>query len=211
MHLWEDKPQKFLLLYTYTQMMKFTTGIAATLCGAVIFTFAYPHPLVRAQSTFVAQLVSQASANDFLVRGDAKFKKGDFKGAIADYDQAIRLNSTFVAAFANRGSARAGAKDYKGAIEDFDQAIRLNPRAVAVYVNRGDVRLETKDYKGAIADYNQAIRLSPKDATAYYNRGVARANLRERMPAMADFQKAAQLARAQKNSQLLELANNALK
>ena len=51
-------------------------------------------------------------------------------GALADYDQAIRLNPAYVDAYNNRGVVRSDRGDADGAIADYDQAIRLNPEYV---------------------------------------------------------------------------------
>ena len=53
--------------------------------------------------------------------------KGDQDRAIADYDQAIRLDPGLAHAYANRGSAYTDKMDYDRAIADLDQAIRLDP------------------------------------------------------------------------------------
>lgn len=63
-----------------------------------------------------------------------------------------------------------------------------------------------QDYRGAIADFDQAIRLQPDLALAYYHRGLARAQAEERRAALPDYQRAAELAQAQGNDQVYQLA-----
>src|SRR5512132_1539917 len=60
-------------------------------------------------------------------RGNAYQNKGDYVRAIADYDQAIKLNSDSALIFNNRGSAHQHKGDYERAIQDYEQAIRLDP------------------------------------------------------------------------------------
>ena len=114
----------------------------------------------------------------------------DDEQAIADYDQAIALNSDFVEAYNNRGIARTDQGDLEGAIVDFNQAIAFNPDFAKTYYNRGIARKAQGDLEGAIADYDQAITLNPDLAEAYYNRGIARKAQGDLEGAIADYDQA---------------------
>ena len=61
-------------------------------------------------------------------RGFAKGILKDYTGAIADCDEAIRLDPKNSNAFVTRGNAKGMLKDYTGAIADYDEAIRLDPK-----------------------------------------------------------------------------------
>jgi tetratricopeptide (TPR) repeat protein len=137
-----------------------------------------------------ASVPSGPKADDFFLQADEKLNKADYKGAIADYDQAIRLNPKFALAYLNRGDSRYGLGDKKGAITDFDQAIRLDPKYSPAYSSRGYVRHELGDKQGAFTDFDQVIRLNPKNAVAYvayYNRGDVRNELGDKQGAITDF------------------------
>ncbi|MEA5532191.1 tetratricopeptide repeat protein, partial [Dolichospermum sp. UHCC 0684] len=58
---------------------------------------------------------------------------GDVKGAVEDYNQALRLNPNQGEAYYNRGLARKILGDLEGAIEDYNQALRLNPNQGEAY------------------------------------------------------------------------------
>ena len=88
---------------------------------------------------------------------------GDSKGAIADYDQAIKLKPDDSDAYVNRGNARAKLGDNKGAIADYDQAIKLKSDYANAYYGRGNARSNLGDNKGATADYQKAVELYPTD------------------------------------------------
>ncbi len=66
-------------------------------------------------------------AKAFCGRGLAYARKGEYDHAIQDYDEALRINPTYVAAFSNRGIAYAHKGDYDRGIQDLDQALRLKP------------------------------------------------------------------------------------
>ncbi len=104
---------------------------------------------------------------------DAWRDKKDYDKAIADLDEAIRLDPGDALAFGNRGIAWWAKKDYDQAIADYTEAIRLDPGRALAFNNCGIAWRDKKDYDKAIADYNEAIRLDPGDALAYYNRGAS--------------------------------------
>jgi len=114
------------------------------------------------------------SAAAYATRAKQRILAEDYDGAIADYNEAIRLDHTNTSAYNNRGLARRAKGDFDGAIADASEAIRLDPTNATVYTNRGFARNAKGDLDGAIADYNEAIRLDPTNATAYNNRGFAR-------------------------------------
>jgi Flp pilus assembly protein TadD len=95
-------------------------------------------------------------------RGLAKEKKGDLNGAMADTNQAIKLNPKSSAAYDNRGSAKFLKGDLEGAMADFNQAIKLNPKNAIAYKDRGNAKRKQGDMSGATADFNQARKLGSK-------------------------------------------------
>ncbi|MGH1397549.1 MAG: tetratricopeptide repeat-containing S1 family peptidase, partial [Trichormus sp.] len=60
----------------------------------------------------------------YFARGAARFATGDLKGAMADLNEAIRLNPESIedTAYSLRASLRALQKDYQGAIADYNEA-----------------------------------------------------------------------------------------
>ncbi|MGH7998022.1 MAG: tetratricopeptide repeat protein, partial [Brasilonema sp.] len=97
----------------------------------------------------------------FYSRGEEKARKGDYKGAIVDFNEFLRLNPNGFKAYYNRGLARQKLGDYKGAMIDFDLYLRHHPKDVEARYNRGLLRFELGDYKGAITDYSHAMHINP--------------------------------------------------
>ena len=139
---------------------------------------------VSAAKTSVA---TAPKASDLFIQGGDKYIKGDFKGAIVDYTEAIRLNPRYAEAYGTRGIVRYLLFDYQGAINDYNLALKINPNDAQAYNNRGLARSDSGDYKGALADFNQAIKINPKDPQAYYNRGLVHILLEDKQGAIADF------------------------
>ena len=135
----------------------------------------------------LAQGNRSISAKTYFMWGNTKYDLGDYKGAITDYTQAIRLNPDHAKAYYNRGLAKSNLGQYFAAIADYDIAIRLNPDDADAYNNRGNVKSKLGQHFAAIADYDIAIRLNPDDADAYNNRGYAKSKLGQHFAAIADY------------------------
>jgi len=119
--------------------------------------------------------------------------KGDNDRAIADYDEAIRLEPKYALAYRNRGLVYSDKGDNDRAIADYDEAIRLDPKYAATYNSRGNAYRAKGDNGRAIADYDEAIRLDPKYAIAYNNRGLFYGAKGDNDRAIADYSEAIRL------------------
>jgi len=76
-------------------------------------------------------------AEAFFKSGNAKSENKDYKGAISDYTEAIRINPKNATAYFWRGSAKSDLGDKYGAIADYTESIRLNPKNDVTYLKRG--------------------------------------------------------------------------
>ena len=156
----------------------------------------YLRRLIDASGTVrpLLQVGRSVSAETYFNRGCIKHEQADYKGAIADFDEAIRLKPDFVIAYAVRGVAHQHMEQYLAAIADYDEAIRLESGYTMVYSNRGLAKDRLGQHLAAIADYDEAIRLSPDLAETYANRGLAKRNLGQMSSANDDFRIALRLA-----------------
>jgi len=143
----------------------------------------------RATNEILANL---ENPNAFIGRALLWAEKGEIDLAIADYDEAIRLDPGSATAFNNRGNLWRQKLDYDHSIADFTEAIRLDPTYAAAYNNRG-IAWRFKDVNRAIDDYTEAIRLDPIYFAAYNNRGNAYREKKDLNRAIADFTDAIRL------------------
>ena len=74
-------------------------------------------------------------ATNFYNSGVEKYDKGDYQGAIADYNKVIEINPQFTLAFLNRGIAKEDIGDLKGACEDWKVASSLGDKDAAQWVS----------------------------------------------------------------------------
>jgi tetratricopeptide (TPR) repeat protein len=160
-------------------------------------------------------IVSQATAESFFQRGEQRYWKDDFRGAIDNYTQAIRLNPNFAYAYINRGLCRFQLKDFQRAIADYTQTIRLNPNFAYAYTRRGEAYYWLANYQRALADSDKALQMSDNGSfiyrarlaqrrlapqiyidTAYAIRGAAQMGLKDYRAAQADLDRGANLSLA---------------
>jgi lipoprotein NlpI len=118
------------------------------------------------------------------------YSKGDTDGAIADENDAIRLDPKREVAYANRGLAYLKKGNYDLAIADCNQAISINPKLATAYDYRGSAYSKMGNYDVAIADYNQAISINPKLFAPYGNRASAYSKKGNYDLAVADYNQA---------------------
>ena len=117
-------------------------------------------------------------------------QEGKLQEAIAEFDEAVRLDPEFALAFINRGKAFLDMDQPQRALEDFDEAVRLDPENFLPYYERGFTRLrqvegyyagiqpgdigdegQAKDrLREALQDVDAAIRLNPEHANSYIAR-----------------------------------------
>ncbi len=139
-----------------------------------------------------AVFVLAASRRD-VANGYARFNKGDWDGAIADYTKAIESNPKDTDAIIGRGAAKLAKGDLDGAIADYSTVIASKPNDADAYIGRGSVKRAKGDLDGASADYNKAIALNPNDGDAYDARSYLNYTKGDLEGAMADYDKAIQL------------------
>jgi tetratricopeptide (TPR) repeat protein len=104
-----------------------------------------------------------AAATAWNLKGRAQFMHGDVDGAIAAYDEAVRLNPKFAFAHQNRGDAFKDKGEYARAIENYDRAIDLQLTEPQIYASRGLMHFYSGDFPKAAADFTQAAQ-GPVDA-----------------------------------------------
>lgn len=149
-------------------------------------------------------------AEEKYAHGIERANKGDYRGAIKHFTDAIAHNRNYTAVYNSRGLAYYKLGDSATAIDDFNQVIQLNPNFAEAYYNRGLARFRLGYAQAAIEDYTQAVKLKPDYGQAYYRRGLIHAELSDRQSAIADLQLAAQAFTAQSDLPSCQLAEAAM-
>jgi S1-C subfamily serine protease/lipoprotein NlpI len=134
--------------------------------------------------------ISALTADDLFIRAGSKSQKGDYHGAIDDYNRALALNPQFGEVYFRRGIARSLIKDWQGAEVDYTQAIALKPGYAEAYLQRGSIRNTLNNWSGARSDFNVVVALKPNDLAAYVGRGVAVCELNDCQEGVKDYDRA---------------------
>jgi tetratricopeptide (TPR) repeat protein len=115
------------------------------------------------------------------------------------WDDAVRKNADWSAAyvdrgFRNRGVAQYQAGRYREALRDFTQAIDLNPRNPRSWQLRGALYMRAGRHESALADLGRALELAPDSVDALGPRCVVLMRLQRLDEAQADCARAFELA-----------------
>jgi curved DNA-binding protein CbpA len=148
---------------------------------------------------------------DFYVRGAKKLLEKDYRGAIDQYNQAIRLNPRFVEAFLKRAEVRYKLGDDRGTLEDCRQVLELDSDYSDAYYYQGRARYRLGYSQSAIEAYNQALRFAPHNGQTYYHRGIAYNDLNNEAAAIRDWHTAAELFEATGDLSGYKLAKDTLR
>jgi|GEM_PF-3344894 len=136
---------------------------------------------------------NNATAENYLNRGEAYVCLGNYETGMTDFDTAISLNPNYIDAYTSRGRVYLDFDFHQEAINDFTRAIQLNANDPNVYNNRGLAYYESQQYDLALSDYNTALRLDPNLATVYNNRGYLYENTGDYDSALIDYNRALEL------------------
>ena len=86
---------------------------------------------------------------------------GDAQAALADFNEAIRINPGDTRAYVNRGNYYFNRQDYARALPDYDRAIERKPDNEIAYSNRGGLLASTGQLDRALTDFDHALQLKP--------------------------------------------------
>jgi len=104
------------------------------------------------------------TVEDYIDKGTAKEKLGDYKGAIQDYNKSIELDPKFALPYNERGIAKKNLGDYKGAVQDYNKAIELNPNYANAYYNRGIAKSYLGQKDSGCLDLSKASEMGVSQA-----------------------------------------------
>jgi len=120
-------------------------------------------------------------------------KTGRTQEAIAQYEQAVRLEPGYAEAQYNLGTLLGEAGRLTEAVEHLEQAVRIKPDYVEAEHNLAKALMILGKTREAAAHYEEALRLNPGDAEAEYSLGNALLALGNSQEAIEHWQRAVHL------------------
>lgn len=142
---------------------------------------------------FCTLVVFGQTSDEHLQNGISKHNQQDYKGAIKDYDKAIKADKNNKDAFYNRGTCALALNDFKAAMSDFTKTIELAPSFSKAYYSRATVYVSQKKYEDALPDLDKTIELDLNLPNVLTLRGQIRAQTGNKKGACEDFQKAKEI------------------
>ena len=109
----------------------------------------------------------------YINRGLGYHQKNELDKAIADYEEALKLNPQSAVAFYARGTVYRDKGANELALADLDRAVAIKPDLPDLFATRGNVLAAMGEHERAIADFTEALRVKPGDANALSSRGYS--------------------------------------
>jgi tetratricopeptide (TPR) repeat protein len=103
------------------------------------------------------------NASAYVNRGKEHANNKDYDSAVADFNEAVRINPNDASVYFYRGNAYINKNDYSNAIVDYSLAIKINPNDASSYNNRGCAYEAIGDKQRALTDYQSAAQLNPNE------------------------------------------------
>lgn len=137
-----------------------------------------------------------ATAEMYILRGEAYMQTAEYRKALADFNSAIEMDQVNAIAYYDRALLNIRLEDYNTALSDINNALAsqtANPTSVLqmrdLYAKRGQLNLWLKNWEGAIADYTNSLARPDGvvNPTVYAERAEAYTQLGNYADAINDY------------------------
>jgi tetratricopeptide (TPR) repeat protein len=116
--------------------------------------------------------------------------RGDVQKAVADLDEAVKLDPNSITWWHRRGMIHNYHKDFDRAIADFQEVVKRQPEWSGAYSALATVWYSKKDYAQALTNFRRAADVEPANPAILANIGSSQYYLKQYDAAIADFTKA---------------------
>jgi tetratricopeptide (TPR) repeat protein len=137
-----------------------------------VFTVLFYAIRIRKEGYDLEVLTRQATdaeVQPLIESGQQKVQHHDPRGALIDFEQALRLKPNDAGIFGLCAYAYVALPDLKSALASSERAVALDPRNPFTLNCRGYVKQASGDMPGALADYRRAVKIQPNYPLALAN------------------------------------------
>ncbi|MBR8833829.1 MAG: tetratricopeptide repeat protein [Stigonema ocellatum SAG 48.90 = DSM 106950] len=145
-----------------------------------------------------------SAAVELYKQGVEKSKKGDYRGAVKHYSDALSKDGNFAEAYVSRGRAyselgtqQAESEYYQRAIADYTKSLEVKAkfaedqkRYVEPLIGRGTVYIKQGKYQESLDDFSLAIQRNPDFYDAYLGRATIYIERQDYQKALQDLNEA---------------------
>jgi tetratricopeptide (TPR) repeat protein len=125
--------------------------------------------------------------------GDALGERGYQTEAIANYQEALRINPNYLPNHVHLAYYLLKTGKINEALVQYQEAVKLNPQAPILHVNLGELLVILGRFDEAMSQYEQAVQLNPDDPHPYYSMGIVLLQQGRYVEAVDNFRKALRL------------------
>ena len=145
---------------------------------------------------------TREAAPFFLTRASLREQIGEYRKAIADYNQydslmVGRLGADF---FYQREQCEVKGRQFQQALNDIELCTQLAPRESLYFAEKASLQLRVNQKKEALATAEQCIAIDPENADGYLIKGIAQVQLGNKKAGMENLNKAKELGHEQAQS-----------
>ena len=156
---------------TYSRLIKLYPKFENAYLGRAQLYMAKKDTLKALEDINKSISLNKNEANAYVMRSEINMRyKDDTKSALADMDEAIKLEPRYAGYFINRAFMKYKLDDYFGSMADYDYALSLDPTNVTAYYNRALLKMEVNENNKAIEDFSYVLKSDPQHVMARYNR-----------------------------------------
>jgi tetratricopeptide (TPR) repeat protein len=135
-------------------------------------------------------VLSSVNAVVFLMRAKFYLQGKQFEQALADLDEALRLNPQLGEAWTLRATVRVEMGDYQQALADVERRLQIEPPDPLALLTRGNLRANLGELELSLEDFTEFLGQQPGTALALRARASSYARLRRFEEALADLNEA---------------------
>jgi len=140
-----------------------------------------------------AEAIPPRDRRDYFLRASERAGQGRLLDALADLDEAARLDPQRAAVWTARAACHVALGRHDRAAACYDTTLALRPDFWRGHLWRGQARLETKDFAAARKDFDAVLALRDDSAPVRFFRALARSGLGDLAGAEADLTRALEL------------------